>query len=137
MYKVIKQDFSIRFNYDIFFTENIFYIKNNILINILNSSAKKKVIIFVDKQVLKLHKNLISNIFDYFDFFKLDASLVCAPISVPGGERLKNRYLYLKIFYSLIEKYGICRQSYIISIGGGSLQDFIGYLASTSHRGVN
>ncbi len=61
---------------------------------------------------------------------------MCDPILIPGGERLKNRYLFLKIFYNLIEKYKICRQSYIISIGGGSLQDFIGYLASTAHRGI-
>ncbi len=138
MYKVIKQDFKIQFVYNIFFTDNIFSLNNDILINILNShnGPRKKVIVFIDKKITKMHVMLIPNILNYFSFFSSKIDLVCTPIKVSGGERLKNRFLYLKIFYKIIDQYKICRQSFIISIGGGSIQDFLGYLASTAHRGI-
>ncbi|HFL8819313.1 MAG TPA: 3-dehydroquinate synthase [Candidatus Azoamicus sp. OHIO2] len=138
MYKVIKQIFQIKFEYNIFFTENIFDIKNKVLINVfINSCNKKtKAILFVDKKILLLNKKLEQNIINYFKFFEKDVFLVCHPVVICGGERLKNRFLFLKIFYSLLDKYKICRQSYIISLGGGSLQDFIGYLSATTHRGI-
>ncbi len=39
MYNVIKQEFLVNFSYDIFFTENMFSIKNKILINLLNKNT--------------------------------------------------------------------------------------------------
>lgn len=136
--KFINQNFNINFNYKVIFTENIFSLENKNLFNILvnDLSKKNKIIVFIDKNVVLSHKLIINDIVCYFREFKDNLELVVDPIIIPGGERLKNRFLFLKLFYNYIEKYKICRQSYIISIGGGSLQDFIGYLASTSHRGV-
>lgn len=136
--KFINQNFNVNFTYKIIFTENIFSLENKVLFNSLinNLSKKKKVIVFIDKNVFLCHKSIINDIISYFKKFNDNLDLVVNPIIIPAGERLKNRFLFLKTFYNYIEKYKICRQSYIISVGGGSLQDFIGYLASTSHRGV-
>lgn len=136
--KFINQNFNVKFSYNVLFTENVFSLENKILFNALvdNLSKKNKVIVFIDKNVVLSHKLIVNDIINYFKKFSNNLELVVNPIVVPGGERLKNRFLFLKLFYRYIEKYKICRQSYIISIGGGSLQDFIGYLASTSHRGV-
>ncbi len=138
MYKIINQKFSINFEYDIIFSNNIFNINNKILINIIEKSEKqkKKIIVFIDKNVLKTHTNLNSKIIKYFTHFNKYVILVCDPISITGGEKVKNHYSIVKIFYKLIEKYKICRQSYIISIGGGTIQDLMGYVSSTAHRGI-
>lgn len=138
IHKTIKQKFEVNFEYNIYFSEDIFNINNKLLFQILTkeNKNKNKIIIFIDKNLLKFHKNLKNKIIDYFYKFRLNIELVCHPIIMPGSEQLKNRFLFLKKFYNFIEYYKICRQSYILSIGGGTLQDFIGYLAATAHRGV-
>lgn len=138
MYKIIKQRFNINFNYNIFFTKNIFDKKNKILLNILNKEDrnKKNIIIFIDKNVAKLSENLIDNIKNYFNNFKFYLNLKCDPIVLSGGEKIKNHFSLVKIIYKILDKYKICRKSFLISIGGGSFQDLMGYIASTAHRGV-
>ncbi|HIH2762138.1 MAG TPA: dehydroquinate synthase/iron-containing alcohol dehydrogenase family protein [Candidatus Azoamicus sp.] len=88
------------------------------------------------KNIIKYNKNIIIDINNYFDFYNSTIKLVCKPISFTGGERIKNHYSLVKYFYKLIEKYKICRQSYLIAIGGGTIQDLTGYIASTAHRGI-
>lgn len=138
MYKTIKQSFKIDFNYNIFFTKNLFDIKNKLLINILNKEDKnkKKILIFIDRNVAKLHKTLLKNIQLYTDKYKNHINLKCHPILITGGEKIKNHYLLAKCIYNIINKYKICRKSYIMAIGGGTIQDLIGYIASTAHRGI-
>lgn len=138
MNKNIKQTFSINYSYNIFFTKNIFNIDNKILINEFNNEnlSEKKAIIIIDKNVIKYHKNLLSNIKDYFKTYKKYIKISCDPIIITGGEKIKNHYIIIKYLYKIIEKYKICRQSYLISIGGGTIQDLVGYAASTAHRGV-
>jgi len=63
-------------------------------------------------------------------------NIKCKPIKITGGEKIKNHYILVKYIYKLIDRYRICRQSFIISIGGGTLQDLLGYIASTAHRGI-
>jgi len=139
MYKTIKQLFKVDFNYNIFFTKNVFDIKNKLLINIINkeNKNKKKLIIFIDRNVENGHKKLKININKYIEKYKKYIDLRCTPIIITGGEHVKNHDSLIKCLYKIIEKYKICRQSYIISIGGGTIQDLIGYVASTAHRGIH
>ncbi|HIH2763070.1 MAG TPA: 3-dehydroquinate synthase [Candidatus Azoamicus sp.] len=138
MHKIIKQTFDIKYNYNIFFTKDIFNLNNKILINELNKNnlSEKKVLIVIDKNITKFHTDLIKNINNYFNFYKNLIKITCKPIIFTGGERIKNHYSLVKYLYTIIEKYKICRQSYLIAIGGGTLQDLAGYVASTAHRGI-
>lgn len=139
MFKLIKQSFQIQFNYDIVFTNDVFNIKNKTLLNILNKKNKsiKKIIIFIDKNIYLKNNDIKDKIIAFFKQNKKYLNLVCDPISITGGEKAKNHYSIVKCIYKLIDHYKICRQSYIISIGGGTIQDLIGFTASTAHRGIN
>jgi 3-dehydroquinate synthase len=55
---------------------------------------------------------------------------------VPGGERVKNTDLYVSRIQKAIYKFGLCRHSYLIAIGGGAVLDMVGYAAATAHRGI-
>lgn len=134
--KIIKQSFQVKFNYKIIFTNDIFNIKNSNLIKILNITNKKKIIIFIDKNIHKINKDLTEKIQEYFKFNEKYLNLVCKPVLITGGEKIKNHYTLVKYAYNLIDKYKICRQSYVLAIGGGTLQDLIGFVASTAHRGI-
>lgn len=137
MFKIINQQFKINFNYKIIFTTNIFDIENKTLIKYLNiNNSAKKLIIFIDKNLIKKNKNLLTQIENYTAHHAKYINLVCNPILITCGERIKNHYSIIRYTYKIIDDYKICRQSYLMSIGGGTLQDLIGYAASTAHRGV-
>jgi 3-dehydroquinate synthase len=137
MDKIISQRFLLKFNYDVIFTKDVFNTENYSLINLIkNKNIENKFIIFIDKNVYKLHINLVNNIKNYFFKHNKIIKLQSDPFIIYGGEVIKNHYILVKYIYKLIDAYKICRQSYIISIGGGALQDLVGFAASTAHRGV-
>lgn len=138
MYKIINQSFKIKYNYNILFSNNIFNTKNKLFINLFNleDKNKKKIIIFIDKNVYASNKCLLKKIKKFFEKYKNYFCLISHPILITGGEKIKNHYILVKCLYKIVDKYKICRQSYIISIGGGSFQDLIGYVSSTAHRGI-
>ena len=55
---------------------------------------------------------------------------------MPGGEAAKNTPSLVEQIHSHIERVGLCRHSYVLAIGGGSVLDMVGYAAATAHRGV-
>ncbi|MCA9410135.1 MAG: 3-dehydroquinate synthase [Candidatus Omnitrophica bacterium] len=57
-------------------------------------------------------------------------------LELPGGEASKNSSRAYEALLQAINDEGICRQSYVVAMGGGALLDVAGYAASTSHRGV-
>lgn len=136
--KTIKQSFKINFKYDIIFTNDVFNKNNTSLIKTLTKENKniKKIIIFIDKNVYKTNTDLKTKIKDYVIKNEKHINLVCEPILITGGEKIKNHYNLVKYAYKKIDNHKVCRQSYIIAIGGGTLQDLIGFIASTAHRGI-
>src|SRR2546425_7448642 len=62
--------------------------------------------------------------------------LVCRPVVLEGGERVKNSYFHVSDIQSHIDRYHIDRHSYVIAVGGGALLDLVGLAAATAHRGV-
>jgi 3-dehydroquinate synthase len=136
--KIIKQSFQIRFKYNIIFTTDIFNTNNKTIINILNklNKNKKKVLLFIDKNVYKTNDYLKTKIKEYIKTNENYINLVCDPILITGGEKIKNHYNIVKYAYKIIDTYKICRQSYVLAIGGGTLQDLIGFITSTAHRGI-
>jgi len=57
-------------------------------------------------------------------------------VTIPGGEDCKNAPRWLEDFLRHIHDAGICRQSYVVVIGGGAVLDSIGLAAAIAHRGV-
>jgi len=62
--------------------------------------------------------------------------LAAPPISVMGGEGVKNDFHQLEKVWSAINSAGLCRHSYIIVVGGGAVLDMVGFAAATAHRGI-
>ena len=77
---------------------------------------------------------LTRQIEEYFSASGLN--LVCAPMIVEGGERVKNSYFHVSDIQSNIDRYHIDRHAYINPVGGGALLDVVGLAAATAHRRV-
>ena len=85
-----------------------------------------------NKDILIIDKNLIKNI----SINKIFIAFSKRRFLVNGNEKIKS----LNSFSSLIEKIlraGIQRDSKLISIGGGTVGDLSGYLASSLLRGID
>ena len=112
VYKNEKEAYSINIEY------------GSIVKNLENLILKKnKKIFLIDSKVFYIFKKIKN--FKKNNFIKIDCS-----------EKIKN----FKNYYTLCEKilkFGIDRDTEIISIGGGTLGDLSGFIASTILRGVD
>jgi 3-dehydroquinate synthase len=134
----LQQSFSVRFEYKVFFTENLFDADNPCFRSFLHSQKAeipKKLLFVIDQGVLVNHQDLKEQITHYL---KGEKSFLLSDkfIEVPGGEQVKNTEKYFYQIVDAVNAFGIDRHSYLVAIGGGSLLDLAGYAAAVSHRGI-
>ncbi len=100
-------------------------IENNSIIKKLEkiTSNQKNTIFLVDKKVVKIFKKFRN--YKKFNYISLNCS-----------EKIKSFKIYENITQKIL-KMGIDRNSQIIAIGGGTLGDLSGFIASTIMRGID
>ncbi|MBH8554117.1 3-dehydroquinate synthase [Nostocaceae cyanobacterium CENA357] len=135
----IHQRVSVSFNYEIYFTNNLFELKNPTLAQVITADGEqkpKKVLAVVDAGLLTFYPDLLKQLAVYSKFYAEVLTLAVEPMIVPAGEAAKNDPNLLEQIHQQIEAAGLCRHSYILAIGGGAVLDLVGYAAATAHRGV-
>ncbi|MBD2756893.1 3-dehydroquinate synthase [Spirosoma validum] len=136
----LHQAFSVRFTYNVFFTEQLFGHTNPLFGDFLKQQAtdetRKKLLFVIDSGVVTAQPTLLADIKHYFaqdaDFIEVIDDLVI----IPGGEDAKNEPAFVEKIVDAVDRHGIDRHSYVAAIGGGSLLDLVGYAAAISHRGI-
>ncbi|GAB3253954.1 3-dehydroquinate synthase [Larkinella harenae] len=135
----LHQAFSVRFTYDVYFSDQLFESTNPTLLDFLKKQHtegfRKKLLFILDEGVTANHPDLIQQIKTYFSTLSL-VDLVPDLIVIPGGEGAKNDPALVEQIVEAIDRYGIDRHSYVVAIGGGSVLDLVGYVAAISHRGI-
>ena len=135
----LQQDFTVTFQYRVFFTEQLFNANNFVFGDFLKaahqSGVKKKILFVVDQGVASAHPQLINEIDKYFSIFQ-EVELVAEKILIPGGEIVKIDEAYCKEVIEAINRNNIDRHSYVAAIGGGAVLDMVGYASAISHRGI-
>ena len=106
-----EKDYCIEIKYNFF---------RNKLINLIKN--KNKIIIIIDRNVEYLLNNIK---------FKNNIFI----IKIKGSEKIKNFYNY-EVLTKKILSFGVDRNSIVIAIGGGTIGDLSGFVASTILRGV-
>ena len=135
----IVQRFDVSYTYSVHFTDELFHSGNGILRDLLVTPPGRtsaKVLVVVDAGVADANPDLTSAIANYFADARTTATLVEPPMTIAGGEAVKNSRTEVDRIQVAIERHGIDRQSYVVAIGGGALLDMAGYAAATAHRGV-
>jgi 3-dehydroquinate synthase len=137
--KHLSQSFSVKFEYQVYFTAGIFNITNTLFNDFLLSAGTpasiRKILFVADKGVIDAHPNLIDEIKNYFSIYPT-VQLISDILIVTGGEDVKNDVVHFNQVVEAVNTYGIDRHSYIAAIGGGSVLDMVGYAAAVSHRGI-
>lgn len=62
--------------------------------------------------------------------------LACAPVAVPGGEKIKTELHFVESMQQKLFELHLDRHSYVVAVGGGAVLDAVGLVAATTHRGV-
>ena len=138
-YSSIRRNVRLDLTHEVFFTRDAFDADNSTLSDLLKGDKlgnKTKAIVYLDEGILDGNPNLPHSITNYFKAHSESLDLVCAPSFVRGGEEAKNDWQLVETIWSDLNKYGMCRHSYVIVIGGGAALDLVGFAASTAHRGV-
>lgn len=135
----IEKTIRVEYAHRIFFTRGIFNGENELLFNLCSEERggrAAKVFVIVDEAVAEAIPGLNASIEAYFNARRSELDLVCTPLFVEGGERVKNSYFHVSEIHSRLDRFHIDRHSYVLAIGGGALLDMVGLAAATAHRGV-
>lgn len=131
------QKFSVPYEYPVYFTRDIFSTGNRTLADCATAiSGKSKLLIFVDAGVKQQIPDICRRVSAYVDHHKAEMDLAAEVEVVPGGEACKNDLVLVEQLQRRVVEAGIDRHSYIVGVGGGAILDLIGYVASTTHRGI-
>lgn len=136
MKKPIQQTFSVPFRYQVFFTEDIFHVKNPLFAETVRSRHRPKVFFVIDEGVHQAHPQLLAQISEYTTAHTDSFSLPAEPLIVPGGEQVKNDQQYFQQILDATHSHGIDRHSFIVAVGGGAVLDMAGFATAVAHRGI-
>ncbi len=136
---VHRQDITVSYDYPVYFTTDLFDPENPVLWNAVSRKEPRRrhrLVVVVERAVADAWPALAARIAAYVTLHADRLALACAPIIVPGGEAAKNEPAAVTCLQARLDALGVDRQSFVVCIGGGALQDLVGYAAATCHRGV-
>jgi 3-dehydroquinate synthase len=134
---LIQQQFSVSYEFPVCFTRDALAPENMALRDILAGAGEftHKVQPVIDSQVLADHPDLLDKL-ELYGNVHGDIIAFEDPFIVRGGEVCKNDPAEVEEFFRLTQDRKICRHSFVLVIGGGSVIDAVGYAAAVSHRGI-
>jgi len=133
------QRFSVPYEFPVVFTEGVFDPENPALRDVLcrlEPAKRHRVVVFVDDGLSSARAPLTEAIVQYAQRHSDVMELACAPVVVPGGEKIKSDLHFVESVQQTLFDLHIDRHSFVIAVGGGAVLDAIGLVASTTHRGV-
>jgi 3-dehydroquinate synthase len=136
---VYQQEFAVRYDFPVYFTEHLFARDNPIFKQVLlrkEPGKRHRFVVFVDSNVSSSWPTLVHDIVAYAEAHADAMELIGRPEIVSGGEHVKNDPALLTSLQKRLVDLGIDRHSYVVGVGGGAFMDMIGFVAATTHRGI-
>ncbi len=132
------QHIAVAFDFPVVFTRDAFDPGNPALAGVLERAGPgpHRLGVVVDSGLAAADPGLTDRLAAYLAAHADLAVLAAPPLVVPGGERAKADFAVLEAVWRLTVAAGLCRQSFILAIGGGAVLDAAGFAAATAHRGV-
>jgi 3-dehydroquinate synthase len=135
----VSRPIALRQDHRLIFTREVFAPENLTLAEILTPrepGEHVRALVFWDGGLEKAFPGFEQKITRWFEARGEAVRLAASPISLLGGEAVKNDFKQLESVWSAIEKARMCRHSYVVAIGGGAVLDLVGFAAATAHRGI-
>jgi 3-dehydroquinate synthase len=135
----VRQSFAVRFEFDVVFTRDALAPSNPALLQALVSrepDRQHRVLAVIDQGFETAWPEVRGWLRDYFQHHAQQLTLVGDPLGIVGGEAAKNDPALIHWIHSEVHRRHVDRHSYLLAIGGGGVQDAVGYAAATAHRGI-
>jgi 3-dehydroquinate synthase len=135
----LEQAVQVTFRFPVYFTTGVFTSANPVLHTLIAGASERlpsDTIAVVDDGVVRAHADVVAAFEGYCRDHSTAIRLAGPVLVLPGGEQVKNGLRYVDEVHRAIHDAALCRQSYVIAVGGGALLDAAGYAAATAHRGV-
>lgn len=138
VYEHIQQEISIAYSFPVIFTRNLLASENPVLAEVLATAGPEphRVLAFLDQGAVQTHPALPVALQEYAQAHAESMTLAAPPLLVPGGERAKGDLEVANMVLEAVYTHKLCRQSFILALGGGAVLDAVGFAAATAHRGV-
>ena len=139
MEAVHHQEFSVRYEYPVHFTEHLFARDNPVFVQSVvrrEPTKRHRIVVFVDANVAASWPTLVHDIAAYAQVYAESLELVGRPEILAGGEQVKNDPALVTGLQRRLVELNIDRHAFVVGIGGGAFLDMIGFVASTTHRGI-
>lgn len=135
------QRFSVTFEYPVYFTRALFDPENPVFREALVGAPDaglraQRFAVVIDAGVEAAWPRLRQEILRYAERHREGLDLAAPPRTVPGGEPVKNDPAVVNGLHAWVRELHLDRQSALVVIGGGAVQDAAGYAAATAHRGL-
>jgi 3-dehydroquinate synthase len=131
--------FSVNYTHRLRVTSDALAPGNDSLLNVMPPAVPgkpAKVQFFIDAAVAASDPTLLDRVKTYVASHQGRLTMPRPVQLVPGGEDAKNAPRWLEDMLRHIHDATICRQSYVVVIGGGAVLDCVGFAAAIAHRGV-
>ena len=130
---------TLRHEHRLFFTRDVFSPENLTLAETLTPrepGEQVRAFVVWDGGLEKAFPGFKDKMLRWFDARVETVRLAADPITLPGGERVKNDFKQLERLWTAMEAAKLCRHSYVVAVGGGAVLDLVGFAAATAHRGI-
>ena len=127
------QRFSVPYEFPVVFTEGVFDPENPVLRDVLTRlepAKRHRAVFFVDDGLKAAHASLPDAIVRYAECHRDAIELACAPVLVPGGEKIKAELHFVESVQQTLFDLHVDRHSYVIAVGGGAVLDAVGLVAA-------
>jgi 3-dehydroquinate synthase len=134
-----RHQLSVQYEFPVYFTRDLFSAANPALVEALSArepNRRHRIFAVVEKAVADAFPELLGQIRSYVDAHAERLALVAEPLVLAGGEDCKNDPQLIASLQNQLSQHKVDRQSFVVAIGGGALQDAVGFAAAICHRGV-
>ena len=136
--RVIRESFQLEYAYPIFFAERVLAPDCRVLDDAVAPAGPgpHRLLVVIDSGIVDARPDFPAQVRTFLDARDAHFDCVAPPLVVPGGERCKQDYATVERLHQAIARYGLCRHSFVLAIGGGAVLDAVGFATATAHRGL-
>ncbi len=134
-----RQRFEVGFEYPVHFTRDVFAPESNLLAGVFghcDEDGPQRAMVCIDSGLAMAQPELVDRIESYFAVWVDTMSLAGAVEIVPGGPAAKIGWGAAREVVEAIAARRLDRHGYVITVGGGSMLDMVGFATSIVHRGL-
>lgn len=131
----IRATFQVPYDYEVLFTRDVLNAENPVLRDAF-APPRARVLPVLDAGLVEHHPGLADAFVDYAAAHGDRIDLAAPPLTLPGGEDVKEDARHVQTVLEAINEHGIDRHAYVVGFGGGAFLDAVGFATTIAHRGV-